>query len=79
MQCRHIRFTWWFKWLCRPTYELGWNTKGGAGEHSTKERKKDITVIQKDYFLPVLVVCLDFILQYKMAKNRDMLPIFAIL
>lgn len=79
MQCRYIRFAWWLQWLRRPTYKLGRDTKGGAGEHSTKERKKDITVIQKDYFLPVLVVCLDFILQYKMAKNRDMLPIFAIL
>ena len=41
MQCRHIRFTWRLQWLCRPVDELGRNTEDRAGEHSTKERKRD--------------------------------------
>lgn len=44
MQRRHIRYARWLKWLCQLTYELGWNTEGGAGEHSTKERKESVVL-----------------------------------
>ena len=44
MQRRHIRFTWWLQWLCRPTYNLGRNTKGRAWKRSTKERRKYVVL-----------------------------------
>lgn len=44
MQRRHIRYARWLKWLCQLTYEFGRNTEGGAGEHSTKERKEYVVL-----------------------------------
>lgn len=44
MQRQHIRYTRWFEWVRKPTYELRRNTKGWAWKRSTKERKKYVVL-----------------------------------